>query len=94
MKQAFQFKKDEFTRLTRKLIGISHPSFLDKQSIENTLVAIGGENSVKIEEIVFMEYEKVVPSGLSPAADIHFTLAKEEGTEKSDFLKILAQFNS
>lgn len=98
MKQPFQFKRDEFSRLTRKLVGISHPSFLNKHSIEETLmnclIAIGGENSAKIEEIVFMEYEKVHSNGMSPSVDILFTLVKLENAENADFLKIIAQFNA
>lgn len=98
MKQPFQFKRDEFSRLTKKLIGISHPSFLDKQSVEatlmNCLAAIGGENVVKIEEVAFMEYEKVFSNGMSPSVDILFTLVKLEGAENADFLKIIAQFNA
>ncbi|MDG1332533.1 MAG: hypothetical protein P8P74_09400 [Crocinitomicaceae bacterium] len=98
MKQSFHFTKDKFCSLTMKLINIRQPSFLTEKNIEDTLmnclVAIEGEKSVQIENIFFTESEKIVPNGLSPVADVNFTLSKNEDTKNTDFLKIIAKFNS
>jgi hypothetical protein len=98
MKQAFHFSKDKFCNLTMKLISIRQPSFLTEKNIEDTLmnclVAIEGEDDVTIENIFFTEAEKIVPNGLSPVADVNFTLTKNESTGKSEFLQIIAKFNS
>ena len=84
--------------MTMKLINIRQPSFLTEKNIEDTLVnclvAIEGEESVEIENIFFTEAEKIVPNGLSPVADVNFTLTKNKDTEKTEFLKIIAKFNS
>jgi len=98
MKQSFHFSKDKFCNLTMKLISVRQPSFLTEQNIEDTLmnclVAIGGEDQVDIDNIFFTEAEKIVPNGLSPVADVNFTLSKKESTDKTDFLGIIAKFNS
>lgn len=81
-----------------KLINIRQPSFLTEKNIEDTLtnclVAIEGEDKVTIENIFFTEAEKIVPNGLSPVADVNFTITKHEETDKTEFLKIIAKFNS
>ena len=81
-----------------KLISIRQPSFLSEKNIEDTLmnclVAIEGEEQVSIENIFFTEAEKIVPNGLSPVADVNFTLTKNENTDKTEFLQIIAKFHS
>ncbi|MFK7784351.1 MAG: hypothetical protein AB8B56_04495 [Crocinitomicaceae bacterium] len=98
MKQSFHFSKDKFCNLTMKLISIRQPSFLSQATIEDTLtnclVAVEGEESVRIEDIFFTEAEKIVPNGLSPVADVNFTLTKLDSTDKTEFLKIIAKFHS
>ena len=81
-----------------KLINVRQPSFLSAENIQDTiqncLIAIGGQDSVEITDICFTESDKVVPHGLSPVADVNFTISKKEEIDNSVFLDIIAKFNS